>query len=66
LEHFRDTFLFYPDSDSDDVPSIRATLTKLDPTEYREIVYNWALNEFIIWAEESRVMSEFRDLLDDS
>lgn len=58
--------MWYPKKGQDDsVPSLRASLTGLDPDQYHEVVYDWPIDDFIIWAEESRVMEEFRDMFDD-
>lgn len=54
--------MWYPAGSGGDVSSPRAELTRLDPSQYREIVYEWPFGDFIIWMEESRVRSEFDEI----
>lgn len=58
--------MWYPDTEKGGTPSVRGTLTRLDATEYRDVVHNWPIHDFIIWAEESRVMEKFKDFWEDT
>ena len=66
MDHWESTFTWYPEAEKGDIISVRATLTKLDPTEYREIVHEWPIRDFIIWSEESRVRDVFQDMTEDN
>lgn len=45
--------------------ALRAELTRLDPSEYHEVVCEWRVSQLLIYLEESRVRSEFDDMEDD-
>jgi len=62
LENWKDTFFWYPDPEEGDSTSPRAELTRLDPSEYREIVYGWRISDFIVWLEENRVRDAFEEI----
>lgn len=66
LAQWRDFFDdYYPEAaGKPPVAGLRASLTRLDPSEYRELVYEWPLEDLLIWAEESRVQHSFDELED--
>lgn len=67
IGEWKEHFALYPDaSGSDQVSALRSTLTKLEPDRYDAIVCRWPLRRFFVWAEQSRVRSEFEDLEDDA
>jgi len=67
IGEWKEHFALYPDASEDDqVSALRSTLTKLEPDRYDAIVCRWPLRRFFVWAEQSRVRSEFEDLEDDA
>lgn len=62
VDDWRETFFWYPDAEQGDPVSPRAELTRLDPSQYREVVYDWRLSDVMVWMEESRVRDAFEDI----